>query len=925
MGVTMKSRFMLSCAAAAVALGSGEMAMAQSAPQADAAPVRSDEIIVTAQRRDQSIQDVPLTLQAFSTDTLSKLNVTSIDGLLKYTPNVTFSNNGPGQGAIFLRGLSAGFAGQQSSATIGGFPNVAIYLDDQSMQFPARNVDVYVADMERIEVLEGPQGTLFGGGAQAGVLRYITNKPKLDKFEGRLEGSFGGTIGGAANGSFNAMVNVPVIEDKLAIRAVIYADHHGGYIDNKLSSFTRQPSDIGSYYLNYTDPTTKVNNGNQLTPQQQSHGGKYDNQSLVEDNFNSVDYTGGRVAVDWKIAPDWDLLLTHAYQKLESRGTFAVQTYDYDYKPLTGLSSTLFSPQYNKDDFSNTAWTINGKVGDFKVIYTGAYLTRHINQQGDYTNYARAQYGIYYQCTGGSTYANIGAAPYCYEPTSYWKDKVRSTHESHEIRISSPDDKRIRGIVGGYYENFKVQDTMDWYYKTVPTCDASLTNQQLKDGGYDCVGATAPNPNATLNIQGARPAGVGFGEDVTRGFKQYAAFASVDFDILPNLTITGGTRYYNYKEYEVGSVYSTSMYGCYQQPTCVTGSNLDALGLKSNYHGFKSKGTITWKPQPGTMAYFTFSQGFRPGAFNRGPSARVQDGTFPYLDAAGNPTKTKTGTKNNQLLVPAAYAPDNLTNWEVGLKTDLFDRKVTFNLSAYYMEWKNIQIGFFNPAAGFGNTAFAANGPTYHIKGVEAQIVARPMDGLTLQGSGTYNESKQANSPCFIVNNPTATDFGKCLTTRFGGLNADGSVKPALSVQSPYGTPGSVTPFSPKFQGNVRARYEWTGKAGMEWFVAGGVNYISSYFNQPGTYPSGDEVANGNSVSANGVIIPGTTVLRYKMKGYALADAQVGFTRDNWSVTLFGDNIFNSHASTFTNSSQYIKTSTIVRPTTYGIKIGVKL
>eukprot|EP01035_Chromulina_nebulosa_P042003 gene42004-56873_t len=103
-----------------------------------------------------------MTIQAFGTDTLSELNITSINELIKYTPNVTFSNNGPGNGAIFMRGLSAGFAGQQSSATISGFPNVALYLDDQSMQFPARNADVYLADIERVEVLEGPQGTLFG-------------------------------------------------------------------------------------------------------------------------------------------------------------------------------------------------------------------------------------------------------------------------------------------------------------------------------------------------------------------------------------------------------------------------------------------------------------------------------------------------------------------------------------------------------------------------------------------------------------------------------------------------------------------------------------------------------------------------------------------------------------------------------------------
>ncbi len=119
----------------------------------------------------------------------------TLDDLLKYTPNVTYGNNGPGQGEIIMRGLRNGFRGNQSSGTIGNFPNVAIYLDDQSMQFPARNVDIYMVDMDRVEVLEGPQGTLFGGGAEAGAVRYITNKPKLDTFEGKVEASYGFTAG----------------------------------------------------------------------------------------------------------------------------------------------------------------------------------------------------------------------------------------------------------------------------------------------------------------------------------------------------------------------------------------------------------------------------------------------------------------------------------------------------------------------------------------------------------------------------------------------------------------------------------------------------------------------------------------------------------------------------------------------------------
>ncbi len=894
----MKSSLKLTTAAlviAALGAGSGPAFAQDTGASNDAGGVA--DIVVTANRRDESLQDVPMTLQAFSTDTLSKLNVTTLTDLLKYTPNVTFGSNGPGGGAIFMRGLSAGFAGQQSSATIGGFPNVALYLDDQSMQFPARNADVYVADIERVEVLEGPQGTLFGGGAQAGVVRYITNKPKLDKFEGRMEGSFGGTSGGAANASFNAMVNVPIIEDKLAIRAVIYTDHHGGYIDNQFSTFTRQPTDLGAYYLAYQG------NGNRLTPAQQTNDGKYNNNPLVEDNFNPVDYTGGRVALAWKVSPDWDVLLTQAYQSLQSKGTFATQTYTYDYAPLTGNSATLFSPQFNKDSYSNTAWTINGNVNDFRLIYTGAYLTRNISQQGDYTNYARATYGIFYQCTGGANYYfGAGLAPFCHEPNSFWKDKVRNTHQTHEFRISTPDTGRFRAIAGAYYEEFAIEDNMDWHYKTIPSCDPALTAAQIRAAGSVCLGLVAPNPAATLNVAGPRGPAIALGQDIQRGYKQYAAFGSVDFDILPNLTITAGTRYYNYQNYETGSVYSSFNGGCYQVPVCVTGSNLDALNLKSKYTGFKSKATITWKPKDGTMVYATFSEGFRPGAFNRGPSARVND-------------PINVGVK--QLLVPAAYAPDNLINYEMGLKTDLFDRKVTFNASAYYMEWKDTQIGFFNPAAGFGNTAFGTNGPTYHIKGVEAQIVARPTGGLTIQGSATYNDSKQANAPCFIANNPAASSFGKCITQ----VRVGSSVLP---VQSPFGNVGGITPFSPHFQGNIRVRYEFDGPADAQWFVAGGVNYTSSMYNQPATYPSGDVAGNGSVLGPNGIIVPATTVLRYKMPGYALTDAQVGFTRDDWTVTVFGDNLFNSDASTFTNSSQYIKTSTIVRPRTYGLKISTK-
>jgi iron complex outermembrane receptor protein len=177
----------LAYAISAVLSGYTGASHAAAAPDTEAAG-GIEEIVVTAQRRSESIQDVPVTIQAITGEQLAQLNVTTFDDVLKYLPNVTFSSNGPGQGNIYMRGLSAGFAGNQSSAAINPFPNVATYLDDQSMAFPARNVDVYMADMERIEVLEGPQGTLFGGWRRGGRDPLHHEQAEAERHRGQCRG-----------------------------------------------------------------------------------------------------------------------------------------------------------------------------------------------------------------------------------------------------------------------------------------------------------------------------------------------------------------------------------------------------------------------------------------------------------------------------------------------------------------------------------------------------------------------------------------------------------------------------------------------------------------------------------------------------------------------------------------------------------------
>ncbi len=206
------------------------------------------EVTVTAQRRNESMQNVPISMQAFTAETLQQLNVTTLDDYIKYLPNVTTANNGPGQNEVFMRGLSAGSQPSQGSGSTGLWPNVAIYLDNQSGQLPNRNLDIYAADLDRIEVLEGPQGTLYGAGAEAGVIRYITNEPKLDTTEGSVKAGYGITAHGDANTALTAVLNLPLIEGTFAVRGVIYNDSRGGYIDNVPATFARKNTDIGIHY-----------------------------------------------------------------------------------------------------------------------------------------------------------------------------------------------------------------------------------------------------------------------------------------------------------------------------------------------------------------------------------------------------------------------------------------------------------------------------------------------------------------------------------------------------------------------------------------------------------------------------------------------------------------------------------------------------
>jgi iron complex outermembrane recepter protein len=830
-----------------------------------------EEVIVTAQHRDESIQNVPITMQALTAETLAQLHVETFEDFVKYLPNVTFAGNGPGQSNIFMRGLATASSGIEGSGAVGSFPNVAVYLDEQSAQLPNRNLDVYAADLERIEVLEGPQGTLFGAGAEADVVRYITNKPKLNTTEGAVNGGYAVTAHGDPSTNVDAMINLPLIADKLAVRAVIYDDSRGGYISNIPGTFARAPTDKG--IVDYFGGVVPANSG------------PINNYAEAGRAFNPVTYKGIRAEALWQINDDWSALLMQAYQNMDAEGVFWQEEYDGEGRTLPDLSVELFNPSYDKDRWEDTQFTLTGHIDRLKVLYTGSFLDRNVDQQGDLTNYSRGVYAGYYQCNypgypfhnvNGTVMPTPNSPGYCYTPSGYFTDHERSTHQSHELRLSTPDDGRVRALGGLFWEGFTIHEQTDWHYGSSPNF------YPVGPPSIDpATGALAP---VTSNNPNVRPLGDAFFDDITRGYKQKAAFASVDFDLIPKtLTLTGGTRYYDIEDFERGS--NVGSFGCeingpydgdVPPNPCVstpsTGvlsnlNNLDAKHLDKTYVGWRSRGNLTWHILPDALVYYTWSQGFRPGGFNRAQSIIKPSSPIYGL-----------------FTPPLAYGPDTLTNNEIGWKTEWFEHRLQVNGAVYQEVWKGTQIAIFDPGV-TGNLIFTTNGPDYRVRGTELSFVGRVLSGLTVSGAAAWNSSAVVKT-LPLVNQTTGQP---------------------INIVNPFGALGSPLAQSPPFQGNLRVRYEVPFGDYLS-FVQAGVS------RQGGSYASTDQLTK---------TLQGASVAFYD-PGFTTYDAAAGVSKDDWTAQLYGENLTNTNANLFSSYNDFVKATTVNRPRTLGLRFSYK-
>jgi iron complex outermembrane recepter protein len=465
--------------------------------------------------------------------------------------------------------------------------------------------------------------------------------------------------------------------------------------------------------------------------------------------------------------------------------------------------------------------------------------------------------------------------------------------------LQTPDDNRFRALVGAFYEDFAIYDNQNYSYLGIPQCDP-VNLAISKAGGQDCLAAVGPVPGYYAGDPNPRvDSNTAFGEDIHRGYKQTAFFGSFDFDLIPKtLTLTVGTRHYKYDEFEEGSEYYS-----YSAPLLnkLTGTTNAAFGinLKRSESGYKSRANLTWHVTHDFLAYYTFSQGFRPGGFNR--TDTTPDGSQVFLSAVA---AYSAGGSDKQFNKPVGYDSDNLINNEVGIKSEWLNRRLQINASAYTMDWKKIQLAIFDPTH-LGNTTFTINGPSYQVKGIELQFIARVTDGLTIQGSSSWNSSNQNATPCLESNVASATNptpLGHCITQVNG--------KP---FNNPYGAQNTSPAYSPPLQFNARMRYDWDF-SGYKAFWSVGLNYSSHYHTQPDSFPDGD--APGQALN--------TTLLKYVIPDYKVYDGTIGLAKDNWTLQLTGNNLLNNDAITSANSAQYVKAVVPLRPRVFTLQLGYK-
>ena len=905
-----------------------------------------ETIIVTATKRAESAQDVMIAVQAVTGDTVRELGIETFDEYVEYLPNVVSAGNGPGKRELYIRGSAT----EQSSVTItaaqGSAPGVAVYVDEQPVSFGGRNLDVFAADLERIEVLSGPQGTLFGASSQSGNLRLISRKPEHGKFDAGFNTRFATTENGATSSGADGFLNLP-LSDSLAARVVVYSDGQGGWVDNVPATFTPSGEVV--------DRNNVAGYGPLLTGADRIETAR--NDAIVQDDWNEASYRGGRFSLAYDINENWDALIQHNEQTLEAEGSFIVDTnLDEEH------ASARYSPEYNRDSYGLTTWTLNGRIANLDVIYTGGTLSRDVDSIIDYTHYNNGGgYITYYLCSGNVYDASD--VNNCYDPTKQYTEDTKNSRTTHEFRVTTDPSKRVRLLGGIYTNSFETNHLGDFQYASANPAFGEHVSSYYNDNsgdGFLLGNITIPTPGTNAGPQPRTPFTVFF-NDYTRTEEETAFFGEVAIDLNDQWTVSFSARYYDLTSQLQGA--SNFAFGCRygiapqgfgnsertddgrcnshafsndvtarlqtladyvssgddsvilgaRSPNgaremfrgggsnaatlaAIKNGNLDLAGLQSdgsiNETDTIIKASLGWTPNDNMLLFATYAEGYRPAAQNRN---------------AGQLASNQSGVYTNYV-VPATALTDQISSYEFGMKGDFLDGSLRLNATYFTTSIDELQVSRFDPS----NVAFLyfiENIGDSESSGLDVDFQWAAGEALTLAGAASF------------------------LNTELTRLNSQLS---GIAVPA-----GSELPLAPAFSGNIRMRYDFTldnlqanayFRAGLTHRgesvagIVGSAEFMDdTLFRQSGAY-SGLEIQDEGGTFGT-VAIPGGLPSNSRFVNPAATTTNVAFglEREGWSAELYIDNLGDEEAQVMQIAGHYTPVVSEQRPRTMGLRLSFDL
>jgi iron complex outermembrane recepter protein len=586
------TRSKLSLAVAAAIYGAGVHGVPALA--AGASDNALEEITVTARKRTENLQDVPLSIDVYTAKDLKNLAISSFDDYAEKVPSISFISTGPGTQVFVMRGVSDG-----SNPNYGNTSSTGFFVDDMSMSFNSAQPDLHLYDIERIEVLNGPQGTTFGAGSMSGAVRYITNKPDVKSFSGGLDFD-GGKIQSAQNNwTYEGFFNAPLIEGVLGLRLSAFSDSHGGFINNQLTT------------------RTWVN------------GAVSNNAAWAGKDYNREHIEGGRVALKWVINEGWSGLLTYSYQRQHTRGA-------WDEDPtLPPRTVERFGPESNDFEAKTLDFHVDGDVGIGDLVFASTYWSQPRHQWDEYSQYeqnfnagAKNTPPTGYPGTQeGFTCLNdpyFGGAPFsgCNPATQYYSYFIHPQRWSEELRLVSKPGGRFHWLVGLYWE--RTQDKLygeDYYMPGLQYQGAAFQSY------LNYYGLTQP----TL------PPGDWYSYRERSDYLQSTEFANINFDITDRLNIEAGTvhfkSHFSYSTPYVQFAYANSLPSYYED-----GSNK-----------WNNKLGINYKVTDKALVYADFAQGFRDGGSNAGDPPNCYKDGVPYAYTPDTLNNYEVGWKTTWL------------------------------------------------------------------------------------------------------------------------------------------------------------------------------------------------------------------------------------------------------------------------------------